>query len=50
MAKKKKKKSVRTDFFRGEPCAVTFHESNLNGVHYEKACFTYFRLQLDIID
>ena len=31
--KKKKKKVVAHRFFRGDPCAVTFHESNLNGVH-----------------
>ena len=30
---KKKKKEVAHRFFRGDPCAVTFHESNLNGVH-----------------
>ena len=32
--KKKKKKEVREHrFFHGDLCAVTFHESNLNGVH-----------------
>ena len=32
--KKEKKRSSRLDrFFRGDPCAVIFHESNLNGVH-----------------
>ena len=40
----KKKKQVRAHrFFRGDPCAVIFHESNLNGVHEEKACYIYFR-------
>ena len=29
-----KKKQVREHrFFRGDPCAMTFHESNMNGVH-----------------
>ena len=33
IAKKKKKKICAHRFFRGDPCAVTFHESNVNGVH-----------------
>ena len=34
IATKQKKEEVREHrFFRGDPCALTFHESNLNGVH-----------------
>ena len=43
---KKKKNKCAHRFFRSDPSAVTFHESNLNGVHYEKACYIYFRLRV----